>query len=498
MLVGAFVALAFPPFGLWPLAFVAFVLFSLPLLKPEIPNARSSGWYFASYTFFINIFGFYWLAYTLAEFGDMPWIASIPLTVVIFVFFSLFSWIVGWAWSHVASRVPFVARALLLFAWLVTWDAIDLRLFPWTPAMAVGSDPLLLASVNVFQTWGWRVIFFAFAVFSAWSWNRFASRPRFRWLPIGAASLLILITSYAVGFHARARLKAEYPDRQPVALIQGNVGNYEKKLVKLNVEPTVRNVIEIHRKLIRQAAERFQDIQPGQPEPWIFWPETAYPGTPLQDARFDDLLRVWTREAKGLQVVGTYESAMTKFGDGEQVLDFNIVALYHEKTGYVAHYRKMIRIPFGEYIPGDQWFPHVYQLLPAVNHFGKGEHFTGLPHPDPNGPVFMPLVCYEILSNSFRRNFEAELKARYPGRPIVVVNPSNDSWYGSTSEPYQNSLLARWAIASLGLPGLRPTNTGFSQVIAPWGEVMAQDGRDEMKVIFGELPVRKVTPRMAP
>jgi apolipoprotein N-acyltransferase len=195
--------------------------------------------------------------------------------------------------------------------------------------------------------------------------------------------------------------------------------------------------------------------------------------------------------------VGAYATALETFAGKPKELDFNIVGFLHESDpGRIDHYRKRIRLPFGEYIPFDEQFPFLYKWLPAVNHFGAGERFQGLAHPDSQGPVFVPLVCYEILSRSFVRDFVRSLRRDYKGRPLILVNPTNDSWYGPTSEPFQHSLIARWMVAEQQLPALRPTNTGLSQVIAPWGEVLASTHRDESRVVYGLLPVSKAIPRL--
>ena len=84
-----------------------------------------------------------------------------------------------------------------------------------------------------------------------------------------------------------------------------------------------------------------------------------------------------------------------------------------------------------------------------------------------NGQRFVTPICYEILESNYMRSLLNEF-----GNNRFIVNHTNDSWYGDTSEPFHHSLLARWESSRLQVSMLRPTNTGMSQIVAPWGEVL--------------------------
>lgn len=486
-------ALGFPPFGLWPLALISFYFLGEGLLDPRLKNFRDGFWYLGAYSFFVNLFGFYWLSYLLTEFANLPWVASVPLMLAIFVLLSVFSALMGGLWVHLRNKNIFAAYgpALWLFIFFFIWDYVDYRFFPWSPIMSVGSNRYLLASVGLLGNWGWRTLFFGLVCWACHvgrqrGWQNLLRRK----LP---AMLLVLFFAGLLGFYQIQRLQKLYPQRQPVALLQGNVGNYEKKLSKLGVAPTVENVLNIHEKLLDQVYKRFAHERYGtrSAEPWIFWPETAFPSYPLYPGPAAEWFKAQLYRIGGMQMLGAYERDVVNFGGQRVPLDFNTVQLFHEQFGFVGLYRKHIRIAFGEYIPLEDYFPRAYEWLPMVNHFGRGYELRALAHPKPEGPVFVPVVCYEILHESFVKNFIAETRKNYPERDLILVNPTNDSWYGPTSEPSQHSLLARWQTALVALPMLRPTNTGFSQIVAPWGEVLATTERDESRVVFGELPVRR-------
>jgi apolipoprotein N-acyltransferase len=497
-------ALAFPPLGFWIFVLPAVGVLALGFLK-ELEKKEKISWGFirliCSYTLFVNLFGFYWLSYTLKEFGSIPWLISVPLMIVIFIAHcfvpSVFFGLIGKGISKNKALFDALLKNSMFFVGVWTliffvWDTYDFRVFPWTPVQGLGSQREILASVFYLKTWGWQLILFFAACAFARSLNSSSSRIR------RLGSLWVLVPSVVgvpIGLKAIESHQKKYPEKQNVALIQGNIGNNEKRISKLGVMPTIRNVLKIHEDLIsRIQTEVDKNLSPF--EMWTFWPETSYPLFPTVQDRDALFLIEAARKTKGPHFVGTYETQSVIFADQKVELDFNIVAGFDFENGLLGKYQKQIRVYFGEYIPGDEIFPKVYEFLPQVPHFGKGTDLTGIYHPTSEGPVFVSLICYEILYRDYVRKFlvkiEKELKDSGQNRDIILLNPTNDSWYGKTSEPYQHSLLARWNVAEFGLPTLRPTNTGFSQVIAPWGEVLAQGPQDEMTVIFGDLPVSKV------
>ncbi len=502
-LLGLITALGFPPFGIWPLTWIAGAgMVWVFLTHSSREDRKTLAWAFGHFSLALNFYGFYWIAYTLREFGSLPWPVAVlvylgmitALASVAFVFGLLWWKVLAFVRRGPLAQLPVV---VVLAPWLALWDKVDLRAFPWTFVQSVGSDTWLLATVSVLDTWGWSLIFVSFiSVLGHWAWKSETFDLR---LALKGLALFVGVFGplYALGAWRLSKFHKDFPLRQPVALLQGNVGNYQKRLTKLKIEPTVRNVMAIHRDLIEEASIRFAErSDSASAEPWVMWPETSFPGTPLGDIQAAEALKNLVMLSRGLHIVGAYEEGEILLAGQPKKVDFNIAAMFHEREGLVARYRKRIRVPFGEFIPGDELVPEAYEWLPGVNHFGKGEGFEALPHPDPQGPVFLPLICYEVLFSSFVDDFVAEVRKKFPGREIILVNPTNDSWYGPTSEPFQHSLLARWASARKGLAMLRPTNTGLSQIVAPWGEVLYTGPRDESWVIFGEIPVSRVQPRL--
>jgi apolipoprotein N-acyltransferase len=487
-IIALLVALAFPPVGLWPLAWLAFVGWAVIFSKSEALRDRAPVFFFW-YSFLVHLFGFYWIAYTFREFGGMNWVLAVLLMLLVLFIVALSSYFWGWLYVRLCSRFKRIGRHPVLvlgLMWLV-WDILDLRVYPWTPVMSVGGWDILMSSAGYLGTNGWRVLFYISAAAVA----ILALRPvprRERVLNVFSFVVLVWAIPVIAGFLNRKTLMDEYPNSRPVALLQGNIGNSFKRNAKLGEVPSVRRIASIYRDLVEEASIRFFSETESDVAPLYFWPETSFPGLWNRSDFLGLELRNWVDRSKGMHLVGAYESGTIELADTQKDVDFNVMALL-KPGGESESYRKMVRMPFGEYIPGDKWFPELYTWIPAVNHFGAGKEYKLL-NTAGDGPVFVPLICYEILFSGFVNGFVKKAREEFPDRDVVLVNPSNDSWYGLTSQPFQNLFLSRWHAARLRLPLVRPANTGISAVIAPWGEVLAEGHLDEPEVIYSELPTR--------
>ncbi|MEO6460671.1 MAG: hypothetical protein ABIO95_09500, partial [Bdellovibrionota bacterium] len=142
-LLGLLTALGFPPFGIWPLTWIAGAgMVWLLLSHARLEDRKTAGWIFAHYSFSVNLYGFYWIAYTLREFAGMPWIAAALILLAVFAIIGALAFFFGWMWPWIALKTERgifakVPPVLYLALWLVVWNAADLRAFPWVHAQSV-------------------------------------------------------------------------------------------------------------------------------------------------------------------------------------------------------------------------------------------------------------------------------------------------------------------------------------------------------------------------
>ncbi len=139
-------------------------------------------------------------------------------------------------------------------------------------------------------------------------------------------------------------------------------------------------------------------------------------------------------------------------------------------------YDKKILVPFGEYFP----FSGLINLLFPKNIFFKNELSKGNENQEFSLDI-LPLICYEaIFPNFVRNNLSSETN--------VLVNISNDGWFGNFSGPRQHFVHAQFRSIELGIPLVRSSNKGISGVIGPIGEIIHITNSDQITYLDVKIP----------
>jgi apolipoprotein N-acyltransferase len=283
-------------------------------------------------------------------------------------------------------------------------------------------------------------------------------RSHTRWKPWLASAVGIVLALNVFGyFHGRA-LPA--PDREAGFLvIQANIGNREKvEAERGNFRDIVAD--RFFRLTTRALNQIPRDEGQENPVDFIVWPETAFPEfieEPHLLQGFPALLRTNVQNWKTKLITGGYS---TKEGTD---LPTNSFFVLNESGEWLEKpYHKTLLLAFGEYLPGAETFPFLLDWLPEVGQFGRGpgpsvfhsEKFT-----------FGAQICYEGLFDWFTRGL-----ARKGAQ--IVVNMTNDSWYGKTSQPPQHLYMTLAHAVEVRRPLVRSTNTGISTVVLASGEIL--------------------------
>ncbi len=196
----------------------------------------------------------------------------------------------------------------------------------------------------------------------------------------------------------------------------------------------------------------------------VVWPETASPYALAQDPG--------ARQAMA-QAAGT--AVMTLSGterfESATVAHNSLVAVAPDAS-IAGVYDKAHLVPFGEY------FPSYAHIILGEQGFVPGPgvrtlHVPGL-------PAIGPLICYEAA-------FPAQVVDR-SDRPSLLVNITNDAWFGDSAGPRQHLAAARMRTIEEGLPMIRAANTGISAVIDAHGRVLDRLGLDRMGTLVSGVP----------
>jgi apolipoprotein N-acyltransferase len=149
-------------------------------------------------------------------------------------------------------------------------------------------------------------------------------------------------------------------------------------------------------------------------------------------------------------------------------------------------YRKNILLAFGEYLPFADLYPPIYRYIPQVSNFEHGVTQNVFQLAD--GLRIGVTICYEAIVPSFFRKV-----ASHDVR--LIVNLTNDSWFGPTVEPYQHAALAAFRSIETRIPLLRVTNTGTSFTVDSVGHMSVQTPVYEEAILHGRVKIPTVAPR---
>jgi apolipoprotein N-acyltransferase len=197
------------------------------------------------------------------------------------------------------------------------------------------------------------------------------------------------------------------------------------------------------------------------PIAFALWPETAFPtlmGETFKYKQHPRTLRQFLRNEKLALVTGAYSTA-----ENSDLITNSLFSLDSEGEITAPHYSKSILLAFGEYIPGESLLPKIRGWLPPTGHFAPGPGPTVLLK---QGDLKLgPQICYESLFPYFSKKI-ADLGAQ------MIVNVTNDSWYGAWQEPYQHMYMTLARAVEFRRPVVRVTNTGISTAALADGTVL--------------------------
>jgi len=175
-------------------------------------------------------------------------------------------------------------------------------------------------------------------------------------------------------------------------------------------------------------------------------------------------------------------AARREDGAGESPRYFNALHALRGGGTVVATYDKVHLVPFGEYLPLQDLLTRfgLRQFVNTPGGFTAGARVSVLDVP--GLPPVLPLICYEII-------FPEEIRSRV-SEAGLIVNVTNDGWFGETAGPWQHLAQARLRAVEFGLPLARSANSGVSVVYDPYGRELGAIGLGRSGVLDSPVPKR--------
>jgi apolipoprotein N-acyltransferase len=442
VLAAALLAAPFLAPSFFPLAWVAFVpLFWVIERAKTVRGAVLCGWLMGIAA---HLMGFYWLVYTISAFGGFPYAVS----VVVFLGYAALQ---GIQMALFALLVRGVGHGPLNVFPALLWVPLEFLfplLFPWHVANSQVSFLWFLQTADLVGPYGasFIVMWTNAAIFHAWIAR---DEPGLRrYLPAAYAALAIIVSLvYGAGRLQSVGEEMAEARKLSVGAVQGNVDID----MKWNPVLAQKNLAK-HRELTEKLAE----------VPLVIWPESAVEAFIPEDLQ--SLPPEYMPILKSDRAFFIFGAKSYHGKPGQPGIKMFNTAFFTDARGQIlGRYHKQALLAFGEYLP----FAKILALLPAMP-FADG--FT--PGPGPlvfhmaRGIRIAPLICYEDLMPDLSRKFVSETRAN------ILVNLTNDAWYGRSIGPWQHLWLSQSRAIETRRSFLRVTNTGVTSLVNAKGEIV--------------------------
>ncbi|MFN0118696.1 MAG: apolipoprotein N-acyltransferase [Elusimicrobiota bacterium] len=467
---GVFYSLAFPPFNISYLTWIAFVpLFVIS--SPSISRFSISNLKLKSFSlgyvagFIANLVIFYWLWDTFHAAGlnrittFSCWIALAGLMAV---YFGVFKLLVD-AVPHGFLKYFFSAA---LWVCLEEIKGFVVTGFPW--ALLSHSQVHHLYLIQISSVFGSPVLSFLIIAVNM-SIVGFISSFLFSVSRLRSAGFHFIFISFLVlstvlfGFLRVRQSRLLEPNAKSikVALLQGNVDQYSKwdDSHEMSIRKTYYD-------LIQQTLKEKVDL--------IIWPESSIPGWIPNEPFYMDWLKHLVEESAVPSIVGAVSQLENRH--------LNSAFLFSSTGDIQAQYSKQHLVPFGEYVPFGKIFSRWIPYLGQLGQFDRGRSPVMFSVRD---MLFSPSICYEAI---FPRLMN---KMKKKGAQ-VFVNITNDGWFLGTSAPEQHFNTNILRAVENGIPLVRVANTGISGIISPVGEVVCQTPLLTKQLVIADLKVYSV------
>ncbi len=445
---GVLLFLSCADFDIWPLTWFALVPFFWVILDEKTEKPWVYG-LLCGLT--ANGGGFYWIVPFLQRFGHLPLIAAIPIFLLLITYqaitFALFAHLVRRLREHGGLPLTFLAPIIY-----VAVELVVPYVFPWylSITQAWVRPVIQIAELTGPLGVSFLLVLSNGALYEAiYAWRKKEALPRRRL--IAAFSIIAVCLCYGL---VRIHQVTKSHDASPalkIGVVQANIGIHEKWRPDRAVDQ-----LAVHQKISGELQAQGAEL--------IVWPESSYPYMFRRDQ-----VRDWPdgdpRRARRGFTLPLFFGSLTA-GGGTRY-PFNSALMLDKDAMVRGMFDKNILMVFGEYIPFYEQMRWLKQLIPATSNFARGTDVAVFPLETSSGTFNLgPMICYEDIFPSFGRRLAKK-------QPNLLVNITNDAWFGRTSEPWEHMALSVYRAVELRLDLVRAVNTGVSTFIDSTGKVMS-------------------------
>jgi apolipoprotein N-acyltransferase len=497
VLSGVLQILPFPIAGPTPLWRTAFCWIALvPLLWALLRNGNAGKLtafqgailgYLCGFLWYLG--NCYWIYQTMYLYGGLAKPVAAAILILFCLYLGLYHALFGALIAAFHRRFGRQAALLLVpFAWVaVELARARITGLPWDLLGIAQVDNPLLTRLAPF-TGAYGLSFIIAAVNALWLIRIRVRERRYTRLILTVAGV-VLVVLYITGLRLIANPKTS-PTTATATLVQENL---EVGAANAGPQATTRQLLDSFSYLSRYPSPRFligipelpgtpsvylirrqatgEAITEDSPTPsdLIVWPE-APAGFFTTDPNFIQRMNSLAAASDALLIIGSIGIAPNPDTQGDRpYLRYDSAAIFIPDGRSQARYDKIHLVPWGEYIPFKNFFFFARKLTAGAGDMDRGSVRTVYTF---RGHAYGTFVCYESI-------FGDEVRQFVKNGAEVLVNISDDGWYGDTSAPWQHLNMVRMRAIENHRWILRATNTGITGSINPYGRVTAAAPRHE-------------------
>lgn len=446
----------------------------LVALRPLSPGAAFKTGMITGMIHYLSLL--YWVVYTMRVYGYLPWWLSCFFLVLLAAYLALYPGLFAFFLVRYCKKplgllilAPLCAVALeyvrgfLLsgFPWmLLGYSQLDqLALIQMADIAGVYGISFLMVMVNA-------AVYLLLLTVAENPWHE-TRMTRGQMTGAGVLTLCLVLTAFFYGRFRIADISAAMAGAPAirVALIQGNIDQTLKWDQALQIQTT------------RKYVDMTRGVKSPRPD-LVVWPETAMPFPLEAGGGLTSMLTDMTRQT-GMHLVTGHPSVEAVSPD--RVVHYNSASLVMPDGHVVGRYDKVHLVPFGEYVPLKQVLFFVDKMVAGVGDFLPGRKGHTLKW-KPDKPDLGVQICFEIIFPDLSR-------ALVQNGAGLLVNLTNDAWFGTTPAARQHFTMAAFRAVENRRALVRCANTGITGIVDPAGRVIRKTGLFEDAVVVETVPL---------
>ena len=376
--------------------------------------------------------------------------------LILCTFLSLFSALTYYLIKSLSIKHNIFFNSILIIISFSIFDWIKGNIlwgFPWTPMSVIwSSNSSTLAPFSYLGVWGYSLVTYSLVVGIYLLYKNIKLSIYFV-LPF----ILVLLLSNFI-----PRKFISVAENFHIRLVQPNI----KQIDKWDKTKNLTN-LNLLINLTRHNHKKNMNL--------VVWPETAVLFDIMDENSISLLLQNSFKNIENIIIGGIRKEKTNKNGK-----IYNSLFLIDNISNTIDYHDKIKLVPFGEYIPFRNVLKNFKILLGGLD-FSSGEKLNYLELN--NNVKVLPLICYEVIfpktTSLSKNNFD------------LIVNITNDAWFGTSRGPYQHLALAKIRTVLEGKYMIRVANTGISTIIDYDGNIVDKINLGKSGVIDKKLVLYK-------